>query len=41
MGFLGVEVGPARLPNASLNAPDQAALRDRLEQLGFFEWTQV
>lgn len=38
MGFLGVDVGPARLPNVSL-APEQAAqLKTRLEQLGFFDW---
>lgn len=38
MALLGVEVGPARLPNASL-APSQApALRQELEALGFFDW---
>jgi N-acetylneuraminate lyase len=38
MGMLGVEVGPPRLPNASLS-PDQAkTLRGQLETLGFFDW---
>jgi N-acetylneuraminate lyase len=38
MGMLGVEVGPPRLPNASLT-PDQAkTLRSQLETLGFFDW---
>ena len=36
MGFLGVEVGPARLPNGNLTAEEKARLRDRLDQLGFF-----
>lgn len=38
MKMLGVDVGPARLPNGSLNVEQQAALRADLEQLGFFEW---
>ena len=38
MGFLGVDVGPARLPNANLSSADQARLRAALEQLGFFDW---
>jgi N-acetylneuraminate lyase len=38
MGFLGVDVGPARLPNANLAQDDRARLRTGLEQLGFFEW---
>jgi N-acetylneuraminate lyase len=38
MKMLGVEVGPARLPNTNL-APEQAReLRGKLELLGFFEW---
>ena len=36
--MLGVDVGPARLPNGSLNAEQQTALRVDLEKLGFFEW---
>ncbi|OWK37614.1 dihydrodipicolinate synthase family protein [Fimbriiglobus ruber] len=40
MGFLGVDVGPPRLPNTSL-APDQhARLRAGLERIGFFEWSR-
>lgn len=38
MKLLGVDVGPARLPNGSLNAEQQAALRKDLEALGFFDW---
>jgi len=38
MKMLGVDVGPARLPNASLTAEQQAALRTDLEKLGFFDW---
>lgn len=36
MGFLGVEVGPARLPNGNLTAEQTARLRVRLDQLGVF-----
>jgi N-acetylneuraminate lyase len=38
MAMLGVEVGPARLPNGSLDAARQKALRADLEALGFFAW---
>jgi len=38
MKMLGIDVGPARLPNGSLNAEQQAALRADLEKLGFFDW---
>lgn len=38
MKMLGVDVGPARLPNGSLTAAQQAALRTDLEKLGFFDW---
>ena len=40
MKMLGVDVGPARLPNGSLNAEQQAVLRADLEQLGFFDWVR-
>jgi N-acetylneuraminate lyase len=40
MQMLGVDVGPARLPNGSLNAEQQAVLRADLEQLGFFDWVK-
>ena len=40
MQMLGVDVGPARLPNGSLNAGQQAALRADLEDLGFFDWVK-
>jgi N-acetylneuraminate lyase len=38
MGMLGVDVGPARLPNPSLSAAQAGELRDRLEAAGFFDW---
>lgn len=38
MGFLGVEVGPTRLPNTSLTPEQRDRLREALEQLGFFTW---
>jgi N-acetylneuraminate lyase len=38
MKMRGVEVGPARLPNGSLDANQYAALRADLEKLGFFDW---
>ncbi|MBI3874742.1 MAG: dihydrodipicolinate synthase family protein [Verrucomicrobia bacterium] len=41
MKMLGVDVGPARLPNGNLNAEQQAALRGDLEKLGFFEWIHL
>jgi N-acetylneuraminate lyase len=40
MAMLGVEVGPPRLPCASLDAAQSTALRSELEQLGFFEWVR-
>lgn len=40
MGFLGVEVGPARLPNTSLTTDRAGSLRESLESLGFFRWVQ-
>jgi len=38
MAMLGVNVGPARLPNGSLNAEQTRTLRTELEALGFFDW---
>jgi N-acetylneuraminate lyase len=38
MKMLGVDVGPARLPNGSLSAAQQDSLRTDLENLGFFNW---
>ncbi len=40
MTLLGVDVGPARLPNATLTAAQARILKRELEQLGFFEWIQ-
>jgi N-acetylneuraminate lyase len=38
MGFLGVKVGPARLPTANLTAEQATQLRSKLERVGFFDW---
>lgn len=38
MSTVGVDVGPARLPNGSLNAGQMRELRAKLESLGFFDW---
>ena len=38
MGMLGVDVGPARLPNGSLPADQASRLRGELEAMGFFDW---
>ena len=41
MGFLGVGVGPARLPNTNLTPEQGTRLRASLERLGFFDWVQT
>lgn len=38
MKVLGVDVGPARLPNGTLDAARSESLRRDLETLGFFDW---
>jgi N-acetylneuraminate lyase len=38
MKMLGVEVGPARLPNLSLTPEQVVKLQGELEAVGFFEW---
>jgi N-acetylneuraminate lyase len=38
MKMLGVDVGPARLPNGNLTPGQIGKLRGELEMLGFFEW---
>ena len=40
MAMLGVDVGPARLPNGSLTPAKARTLRGELEGLGFFDWIQ-
>lgn len=40
MGFLGVDVGPARLPHTNLTPEQVVSLRASLEKLGFFRWVQ-
>jgi N-acetylneuraminate lyase len=41
MGFLGVNVGPARLPHANLTAAQITELRTSLDRLGFFDWIRM
>ncbi len=38
MAMLGVNVGPARLPNGQMAAAQTAGLREDLEKLGLFDW---
>jgi len=38
MQMLGIDVGPARLPNTSLTPEQVGKLRGELEALGFFDW---
>ena len=40
MGFLGVDLGPARLPNGNLSSEQIAKLRADLETMGFFDWVR-
>lgn len=38
MKMLGVDVGPARMPNSNPSSEQLAKLRTELEKLGFFDW---
>ncbi len=40
MRILGVNVGPARLPNTNLSPTDISKLKEGLEKLGFFDWLE-
>ena len=40
MGMLGVDVGPARLPNTTLTAAQTAQLRAELDAMGFWDWVK-
>ena len=40
MKMLGVDVGPARLPNANLTSEQTKKLHGDLEAMGFFEWVR-
>ncbi len=40
MKMLGVDVGPARLPNNSLTPEQTVKLRGELETIGFFDWVK-
>jgi len=41
MGLLGVEVGPARLPNTNLRPEQRKPLQARLDNIGFFDWIRA
>jgi N-acetylneuraminate lyase len=41
MSFLGIDVGPARLPHTQLTADQTSQLRSSLDQLGFFDWLRT
>lgn len=41
MKWLGVDMGPMRLPNPSLDAAQEIALKSDLEAIGFFAWESV
>jgi len=41
MGFIGVPVGPARMPLSNPSPEDSAKLHEELDELGFFEWVSV
>jgi N-acetylneuraminate lyase len=38
MGFLGIDVGPPRLPHSQTTTESREQLRAALERLGFFDW---
>jgi N-acetylneuraminate lyase len=38
--MIGVDVGPARLPNGNPSAEQVAKLRAELEQIGYFDWSR-
>lgn len=39
--MVGVDVGPARLPNTNLSKRQTVELRGQLETMGFFEWVRA
>ena len=41
MKMLGVDVGPARLPNNNPTEVQLKELRAKLETIGFFEWIKI
>lgn len=41
MAMLGVDVGPARLPNNNLTQEQSGELRAKLEAMGFFDWIRA
>jgi N-acetylneuraminate lyase len=41
MGFLGIDVGPARLPNANLTSEQRKLLQASLDNIGYFDWIRM
>ena len=41
MSMLGVDVGPARLPNTNSTTEERKSLQSSLERLGFFDWIRL
>ena len=41
MKMLGLDLGPARLPNSNLTAEQAGELRAKLETIGFFDWIKT
>jgi N-acetylneuraminate lyase len=40
MKMLGIDVGPARLPNSTLTSEQVTSLRSELDAMGFFDWVR-
>jgi N-acetylneuraminate lyase len=40
MKMLGIDVGPARLPNSTLTFEQVTSLRSELDAMGFFDWVR-
>ena len=38
MSFIGLDCGPSRLPQTSLTVGQEAELRAKMEEIGFFDW---
>src|SRR5262249_13706982 len=41
MGFLGGDVGPARLPNTNVTGEQRSRLQRCLDELGFYDWIRT
>jgi N-acetylneuraminate lyase len=40
LAMQGLDVGPCRLPLESLSQSQVASLRESLEEIGFFQWSE-